>query len=181
MSHLRALSAMLVSAATTFSLVTASGCGTGAVGISDCRDIQRARCRAGVACGMIADEQACERYYRDFCLHGLAAKPPADASVAACVEVIDAAGRCAATDPEIQLSDCNESVKATGADLRFACDVVKHPERSVECSFLTDVPVQPGSAGQSSGGQSGDGDGDGDTDAGSGGAAATSSGGAAAE
>jgi len=170
---------MVVSALTTFSLVTASGCGTGAVGISDCRDIQRARCRAGVACGMVADEAACERYYRDFCLHGLAAKPPADASVGTCVEVIDAAGRCAAADPEIQLSDCNESAIATGADLHLACDVVKHPERSVECSFLTDVPVQPGSAGQSGGGQSGDGDAD--TDAGSGGAGATSTGGAAAE
>jgi hypothetical protein len=156
MSYLRALSATLLSAATSFSLVSASGCGTSAMGIDDCRDIQQARCRAGRACGIVDDVPACERYYRDHCLHGLAATPPAGASVAACVDVIEAAGRCASADPESRLVDCNENEQVTDPlpGLSRACDVVKHPELATECAFLTDVPADEGSAGQGAGGSS---------------------------
>ncbi|HVY28562.1 MAG TPA: hypothetical protein VHB79_18530 [Polyangiaceae bacterium] len=159
MSYLRALSATLLSAATTFTLVTASGCGTSAIGVDDCRDIQQARCRAGKACGIVDDVAACERYYRDHCLHGLATTPPAGTSVAGCVEVIEAAGRCAEGDPEIDLNDCDPAVTDRKQSLTLACDVVRHPERANECAFLTDLPDTGGSAGQSAGGAADDGSG----------------------
>jgi hypothetical protein len=156
MSYLRALSATLLSAATTFTLVTASGCGTSAMGVDDCRDIQQARCRAGKACGIVDDVAACERYYRDHCLHGLATTPPAGTSVSACVDVIEAAGRCAESDREIDLNECPD-VTRRKQSLTLACDVVKHPERADECSFLTDLPDVSGSAG--AGGEPNDGSG----------------------
>lgn len=171
MSYLRALSATLLSAATTFTLVTASGCGTNAIGVDDCRDIQQARCRAGKACGIVDDVPACERYYRDHCLHGLAISPPAGTSVAACVDVIEAAGRCAEADPEIDLRDCDPEVTSRKQSLTLACDVVRHPERANECSFLSDLPdTSTGSAGQSAGGAADEGSGaTGGVDAASGG------------
>jgi hypothetical protein len=154
MSYFRSLSATLLSAAISFSLVSASGCGTSAIGVDDCRDIEQARCRAGKSCGIVDDVEACERYYRDHCLHGLPAKLQAGASAAACVEVIEAAGRCAAADPTIALSDCSEPVPSSKRGLTKACDVVLHPERAADCDFLSDLPDE-GSAGQSAGGQSG--------------------------
>ena len=159
MNHLRSLSATLLSAVTTFSLVSASSCGTSATGVDDCRDIQRARCRAGKVCGIVSDVAACERYYRDHCLHGLSVSPPPSASVAACVDVIEAAGQCAASDPESTLADCDDAVTARQPGLVYACDVIKHPERAAECTFLTDTPPEEGDgqAGQSAGGQSGQG------------------------
>ncbi len=149
MSHSRALSATLLAAALSFSLVTASGCGTPAVGIDDCRDIEQARCRASAACGLISDVDACERYYRDHCLHGLPVKPPAGDSVPTCVEVIAAAGRCAEADPNIELVDCDPAVATPKAGFTRACDVVVHPERTPECAFLSELPEEeePGSGG----------------------------------
>ncbi|MES1186733.1 MAG: hypothetical protein ABUL60_23165 [Myxococcales bacterium] len=159
MSYLRSLSATLLAAAATFSLVTSASCGTNAVGVDDCRDIEQARCRASAAClnddgaPLIDDVPACERFYRDHCLHGLAVKPPAGASVSACVQVIEAAGKCAKSDPASTLSDCPITDRRAG--LTRVCDVVTHPERATECSFLLDTPDVSGAAGQSSGGQGG--------------------------
>jgi hypothetical protein len=147
MSYFRSLSATLLSAASSFCLVTASGCGTAAVGVDDCRDIERARCHAGKPCGIVEDIPACERYYRDHCLHGLAGKAPGATAVGACVQVIEAAGRCAESDPEIRLADCDPEVTAPHTGLSRACDVVAHPERSDECAFLADLPEDEGSGG----------------------------------
>jgi hypothetical protein len=149
MSYSRALSAALLAAATSFSLVTGSGCGTAALGIEDCRDIEEARCHAAVTCGIISDADACERYYRDHCLHGLPVKPPAGDSVPSCVEVIKAAGRCAKGDPSIELAACDPAVATPKTGFTRACDVVSHPERTPECAFLSELPEEedPGSAG----------------------------------
>jgi hypothetical protein len=146
MSFLRSLSATLLAGVSSFSLVTASGCGTKAVGIDDCRDIEQARCRAGELCGLVDDVAACERYYRDHCLHGLAIAPPKGASVESCVQVIRGAGECAKTDPETPLDECESTASRTG--LATACDVVKHPELASECAFLTDTPPVEGEGGQ---------------------------------
>jgi hypothetical protein len=156
MSHFRSLSAILLSALTSFSLVTAS-CGTNAVGVDECRDVERARCRAGDPCGIIDDVAACERYYRDHCLHGLATKPPSNAVVGACVQVINDAGQCASADPETKLADCDPvfATRRRGL-LETACDVVAHPEFTPECSFLLDTPPVEGTGGQ--GGQPSDDD-----------------------
>ena len=152
MSYFRSLSATLLAAVATFSLVTASSCGTSAVGVDTCRDIEQARCRASASCldangnPLIRDVPACERYYRDHCLHGLAVKPPAGASVSACIQVIEAAGECAAADPASTLADCPVTDRRAG--LSRACDVITHPERTTECAFLLETPiVDDGAAG----------------------------------
>lgn len=186
MSYFRSLSATLLAAAATFSLVTASSCGTSAVGVDTCRDIEQARCRASASCldangaPLIADVPACERYYRDHCLHGLAVKPPAGASVSACVQVIEAAGKCAADDPAATLTDCPATDRRPG--LSRACDVIAHPERATECAFLLDTPdVSDGTAGQSAGGQTSTDNSSGASAGQSGGAGETAQAGATAE
>lgn len=171
MSYLRSLSATLLSAAISFGLVSA-GCGTTAIGIDECRDIEQARCRAAKSCGLIDDADACERYYRGHCLHGLPAKLQSGDSVASCIEVIEAAGRCAEPDPTVELADCSEPVATSKQGFTKACDVVVHPERTPECVFLSEQPEDEGSAGQSAGGQTAtDSDDDADTAAGAGGVA----------
>jgi hypothetical protein len=157
MSYFRTLSATLVSAAATFSLVTAS-CGTSAIGVDDCRDIEQARCDAGAHClasdgtPLVADAPACRRYYRDNCLHGLPATPPSGSNVAACVRVIKAAGVCAEDDAESALS-CTETESLPRQGLRTACDLVARPELAIECSFLLETP----DTGDGEGGTGGDG------------------------
>ena len=149
MSLFRSLSASLLSAATTFSIVTASGCGTSAIGVDDCRSIEYARCDASVPCGLVDDAAACKRYSRDHCLHGLLVKAPAGA-VGECVRVIREAGQCAGED----LADCQVTEPRSG--LSSACDVVAHPERADECSFLLEEPPpDTGNGGQPGAGGSG--------------------------
>jgi hypothetical protein len=156
MSYLRTLSLTLLSAAASFCLVSAQGCGTGAVGVSECRNIEQARCVAAKPCGLIDDVDACERFYRDHCLHGLAVKPPVDAVVQTCISVIEAAGKCAEVDPETPLAECKKPVTARVNGLKTTCDVVAHPELATECSFLLDTPpVETGGAGGEAGSDAG--------------------------
>jgi hypothetical protein len=168
MSLLRSLSASLCSGALSFALVT-SGCSTAAVGIDDCREIEQARCRAGKHCGIITDVEACERYYRDHCLHGVSGADPSGAQVSECVAVIEAAGNCAAAaeSVDVELSACEPAVTEPNADLLLACDVVAYPERATQCAFLLDAPPDDSGAGGS-----GDGEPDGSAGQPSGGAPA---------
>lgn len=132
------------------------GCGTDAVGIDDCREIERARCEAASHCGVIDDVEECQRFYRDHCLHGLSVESPGAIVVEACVAVIQRAGECARDKggEDAALRDCGKvSERTVGAD--EACDLVLYPERATECSFLTPDPPQPngegGAAGESGG------------------------------
>lgn len=99
------------------------GCGTDAAGVEACRSIESARCRAAVACGIVDDAAACERFYRDHCLHGLRGDTPSDREVARCVQTIETAGECAASGDDA--GDCAGS-----------CDIVDAPERAIACVFL---------------------------------------------
>jgi len=142
----------IVSALTTFGL-TAGGCGTAAVGIDACRDIETARCEAAKYCGRIDDVAACQRFYRDHCLHGLAkgVESPADDEVAACVQTIERAGQCAKDKGRLaQLDECDSEVTSS-SPASGACVIVLYPEWSAECAFLGprgDLPPFPGSGGQ---------------------------------
>lgn len=176
MTAVRALARASLLAALAFAIAPASGCGTDAKGIEDCRSIERARCAAGTHCGLIDDREACERFYRDHCLHGLAVSPPANALVDRCVNTIRAAGECAAAGGEdVLLSECSSPVSVNAPTLSRACDVVLRPEATEECAFLTPDPEPPGSGGSGgsgssagSGGSSGGSAGD-DSEAGAGG------------
>ncbi|HYQ26553.1 MAG TPA: hypothetical protein VER04_05015 [Polyangiaceae bacterium] len=141
----------LLSAALAFTLVSATGCETDAEGIDDCRAIEQARCEAAEQCGQISDVPACQRFYRDQCLHGLPVSPPGSVKVQACVATIRAAGQCAeqAESGDSRLRDCDPQV-TEGALVFTACALVKEPEKAAECSFLTpgvDAGVGVGGAG----------------------------------
>lgn len=126
-----------------------SGCGPEPVGVDDCRAIESARCTAGVACGIVEDEEACKRFYRDHCLHGLAAsETPGGKAVDDCVQAIQIAGECAKQDPDASIPSCldgDKGINVVDRDVETVCDVVREPEGTKQCAFLT--PIDPGAAG----------------------------------
>ena len=126
--------------------VTASlaGCGTDAVGVSECRAIERARCDAAVACGY-PDAAECRRLQRDQCLHGVAAEDVSTAQADACVRDIERAGACAAArGPDIAISACMPPITAD-VPSRSACELVQSPELAPSCAFLVSA-APPASA-----------------------------------
>jgi len=137
----RTLALGLISALAGFAITTSPGCGTDAKGVDDCRDIERTRCAAAAPCGIVTDVPACQRFYRDHCLHGMVTAPPSRDHVEQCIRTIEAAGACATTEgAEAPLSACanDELLEASGALL--ACDIVKRPELADNCAFLTTTP-----------------------------------------
>jgi hypothetical protein len=98
------------------------GCGTDAIGVDACRQIQQARCRQAPSCGIQppyhtsgTDLDACIRYYNDACLHGLPiSTDPGPQSVNACVDAINRA-------PQVD----------------GGCSIVVAPQLAGECSWLT--------------------------------------------
>jgi hypothetical protein len=85
-------------------------CGTDAVGVQACRQIQEARCRQAPQCSIAlqppyhsngTDVDACIRFYEDACLHGLASgNDPGPVAVNACVAAINDGGCSVVTTPE---------------------------------------------------------------------------------
>jgi hypothetical protein len=152
---LRTAAAGALSAICAFVVVSAAGCGTDAVGIEDCRDIERARCEAGVSCGLVKDVEACKRFYRDHCLHGLALEDePNRRSVENCAKSIRAAGECAkGLGAEAMLLDCPARPELRpGSTLTRACDLIAIPEETLDCDFLVpDDPPPVPDAGQDTG------------------------------
>jgi hypothetical protein len=149
MSGLRASASALVSAVVTACLLT-QACGTDAVGVEDCRAIEEARCTAGYACGVVADVEDCQRFYRDQCLHGLAVRSPGRPAVEDCVAAVQAAGECARSG----------AGEAEGCDAA-PCDGILHPESIPACGFLgadNSPPPDPPEKGQAGSGGQGSGD-----------------------
>ncbi len=123
-----------------------AACGTDAVGVDTCRQIESARCVQAVNCGVdsgvdggvdlsqpphrnspTTDVASCQRFYDIACLHGLeATADPGAPALAACLKAIN-----------------------TGD-----CQTVLHPETNPACAFLippppdggTDAPVEASSA-----------------------------------
>jgi hypothetical protein len=88
-------------------VIAVGACGTDAIGIDTCRQVEEARCRQAPHCSgidlsqpvhrnsPITDVDACIRYYHDACLHGLAASAdPGAVATKACVDAINT-GDCA--------------------------------------------------------------------------------------
>jgi hypothetical protein len=137
-----------------FALVgsAASGCGADAVGIEDCRQIEQARCDTGAACGLVKDIDACKRFYRDHCLHGLALEgSPGSAQVKACVTALTTAAECARTrGPLVPTDKCDPGIGLT--NVATPCDLVSKPEQTEPCRFLVpDTPPPTIDAGSDSG------------------------------
>jgi hypothetical protein len=152
---LRTSALACLSALAGFGLVSSPGCGTDAKGVEDCRDIERARCNAAAACGIVTDVEACQRFYRDHCLHGMASLPPSPGAVDQCVETINSAGSCAKVGEDgamTLLTDCTAAsgvLTATGAT--YACDLVKKPELADRCAVLAGAEAS-GEGGAAGGG-----------------------------
>lgn len=124
-----------------------AGCGTDAIGVSECRAIERARCNAAVACGYPSAEE-CRRLQRDQCLHGVAAASVSSVEADACARDIERAGSCAAAaGPATSAAACTPPI-TTDVATRSACDVVLSPELTPSCAFLapTATPAAPAPA-----------------------------------
>ncbi len=130
--------------------LAAASCGTDAKGVSDCRSIEKARCRAAASCGVVADVARCERFYRDQCLHGLPVESPGKVALNGCVSAIEAAGECAKDGPE------DASVCAGALTPETACELILAPERLSACSFLSSEPVDESGGSGNSGGSGGE-------------------------
>jgi hypothetical protein len=86
-----------------------AACGTDAVGVDPCRQIEEARCRQAPACGISlqppvsttgTDVDACIRYYDDACLHGLEVAAPGSSAVNECVQAIQTHGCAVVSVPQ---------------------------------------------------------------------------------
>jgi hypothetical protein len=111
-----------------------SACGTDAVDVDGCRQIEEARCRQAPACGISLDElnvtsgtsvDACVRFYDDACLHGLAVADPGPTAVSACVAAIHA---------DTKAKDMCSVVKAPQTDVAACGWLVPPPPTSPDAS-----------------------------------------------
>jgi hypothetical protein len=181
--------ATALSAATLAGLLAAPGCGTNAVGIEACREIEEARCVAAAACGYSAARvKVCKEFYRDQCLHGLenAEQDPSSNEVDACIAAIGEVRACA-ENKTASMTECTAAPLAPGADASLSpCDVITDRAHVLAtCNFVA-APTETtgaegggGGAGEGSGaggGSGGAGGGSGGAGGGSGGAGGGSGG-----
>lgn len=137
--------ALLLGFVTTLGAL-ALGCGTDAKGTDTCREIEEERCRQAPACPSQfrvrseEDVKSCVRFYRDQCLHGMAAPEPGKPALDACLQTIKRAGDCARAGAS-SLAECPVAV-STQTALTTACEVLVHPEQAAECSFLVPPVVE---------------------------------------
>ncbi len=157
MSPLRLVATTCLSAIATFLVISAAGCGTKAVGINDCREIEEARCEAAIHCEdqiPVDDVEACKRFYRDQCLHGLATEEdPSSSAVRDCVAAITGAGRCAeesGADTLITECDGSDELKQwfDAKRVETVCDVIERPQYIAACYFLNDTEDEPPAGGE---------------------------------
>jgi hypothetical protein len=145
---------VLAGAGLPFALAPA-GCGTDAVGIEACRQIQTARCNALQQCVFdvetkerySADQaKACTDFYRDQCLVGIEndTKEPTDATIKGCVAAVNAVSECA-KQGVATLSDCGVALVEPADATKFApCDIITSgAELLSACAFV----VRPADAG----------------------------------
>ncbi|WP_437339027.1 hypothetical protein [Sorangium sp. So ce394] len=172
-------------------------CGTAAVGIDACRQIETARCEAAAACpawvgSADADERvdACVEFVWDQCLHGIEnagtedhpAPEPTGSQIKACVDAIGATRKCAA-DNVASMAECSAAPPADGADGALSpCDVITRRAHALKaCAFVVDPTGAGGGAGDGGGGGSASGAGEGGGNGGGGGGEGGGGGGAGGE
>lgn len=132
----RTMPALVAVAALVVAACAAAGCSTDPVNPDGCRKIEDARCVAAAYCPNFPnlDVDACQRFYRDQCLHGLAsASDPGEPKIQQCVRAITAAGNCA----KAKQKPC--PLEVSKAD--DPCDAIQNPENYAECSFLVPPPA----------------------------------------
>jgi hypothetical protein len=119
----RTLARTAFAIALAFGVIAGSACGTDAVGVDACRQIESIRCRRAPSCPDIQLDakphpgtgiDACVRFYDDACQHGLVS----------------------GTDPgAIKVNECVTAIT------NGTCAVVKAPETDPACAWL--IPPAP--------------------------------------
>lgn len=144
----RLLERVLFSAGLALSLgFFLAGCGTEAKGIDSCREIEEERCRQAPACPSHfrvkseEDVEACVRFYRDQCLHGMSAPAPGKPALDACLQTIRRAGACAKSGAA-SLAECSVA-PSSQTEVATACELLVHPEKTAECAFLAPPAEAP--------------------------------------
>ena len=119
----RGLSGACATCAVVGALIAAitSACGSKAVGVGTCKQIETARCQAAAACSPVpitwpdytsgTGVDACIRYYDVACLDGLQVSAPTSAEVTACI-----------------------------ASINTSCAYVSTPQDSPACAWLSTTP-----------------------------------------
>ena len=140
-----------------------ASCGTDAVGVEACRQIEDAHCAAAPRCKPGFDVEACKRFYRDQCLHGienpLDGGAIADQTVNACVAAIEATAECAKQGVMI-MTDCPAAPMIPGEEDRVPCDVIGpsgRPDILAACAFVTAPPTEDAGTGVDGSDDAGDG------------------------
>ncbi|HVK62993.1 MAG TPA: hypothetical protein VM694_00880 [Polyangium sp.] len=118
----------------------ASACGTDAVGIDACREIESARCEATQACGATeAEATYCIDLYRDQCLHGFqSGQEPGTDATARCVEAVRAVAACARAGAA-SMADCPAEPLVAAADpaaITPCVIITRKPEQLADCAFV---------------------------------------------
>jgi hypothetical protein len=131
------------------------GCGTDAVGVDACRQIESARCEAAPACtgdpvdsfGIRTEEQVqnCKTLYRDQCLHGMentgssddedGNNEPSDGTVRRCVDAIKATAQCK-RDNIATMTECTAVTVVAGWGGESPCRTLNEVENLEACAFV---------------------------------------------
>ncbi|WP_050432695.1 hypothetical protein [Chondromyces crocatus] len=146
-------------ALSAFGAVLSPGCGTDAVGVDACRQIEDARCQAASVCGYDeAQVKTCREFYRDQCLRGIQNAEhgePAESEVEGCIAAVEAVRDCAAAGTPT-VGECSGVVLAPTADgsVPPCLIITEQVHRLQACAFVA-TPPSGGSGGN--GGSGGDG------------------------
>lgn len=130
--------ALVALAAPALLLAAVARCGTDAVGVDACRDIETARCEAAAACGYSeTDVERCREFYQDQCLHGVenAAHTPTEQEVRDCVAAVKAVQGCAGRGAASMVECPEVPIIATDPDTGAPVD----PAKVTPCGAITNV------------------------------------------
>jgi hypothetical protein len=149
-----AAAAVALGVAASFAAATLMSCGSDAIGIEACRDIETARCNAAAFCGMTAQEVSdCKIFYHDQCLHGIENSivndggDPPQTETNGCVTEIGLLQACIQAGGKT-MADCTKVTLTVGIDPAVSkkdpCEVLMHePEDLSACSFIV-LPTDAG-------------------------------------
>lgn len=155
--HIRRPAAAVVAALLPIAAWIAPGCGTDAVGIEACRQIELARCDVAPRCAgfegspaIETEEQVanCRNFYRDHCLLGLenAEAEPGQGDIDACVAAIERTAECGSPRSST-MAECGVELRAGEDGALAPCRVLQEPERLQACRWLEPAEEDEGAGG----------------------------------
>jgi hypothetical protein len=134
-------------------VLAAYGCGTDAVGIDACRQIESATCEAAPTCKgdpdsfeIETEEQVenCKTLYNDHCLLGLenaTEEDPAEEKVQKCVKAIEATAKCQEARTAT-MAECTDVPMEEGGGALTPCQALREVELMTACAFIAKPPKE---------------------------------------